>query len=110
MSTPPFRRASKAACPAGRRETRAARFFPWTAWLLQVHSLLCPAGPRPGGPAGRDIPTPCKRRFRMRVVLSAALASALLTGSVRSDEQPKQAPKVVLQSPDGKKSFDLTKL
>jgi len=45
----------------------------------------------------------------MRVLLSAGLASALLTGTSRSDE-PKQAPKVVLQSPDGKTSYDLTKL
>ena len=46
----------------------------------------------------------------MRVLLTAALASALLTGTGRSDEQPKQAPKVVLQSPDGKKTYDLAKL
>lgn len=46
----------------------------------------------------------------MRILLTAALASALLTGTVRSDDQPKQAPKVVLQSPDGKKSYDLSKL
>jgi peroxiredoxin len=46
----------------------------------------------------------------MRILLTAALASALLPGTVRSDEPPKQAPKVVLQSPDGKKSYDLSKL
>ncbi len=46
----------------------------------------------------------------MRLLLTAALASALLTGTGRTDEQPKQAPKVILQSPDGKKSYDLTKL
>ncbi|HYT90538.1 MAG TPA: TlpA disulfide reductase family protein [Gemmataceae bacterium] len=45
----------------------------------------------------------------MRVLLTAALASALLTGTGRSDE-PKQAPKIVLQSPDGKQSYDLAKL
>ena len=46
----------------------------------------------------------------MRILLTAALASALLTGTARSDDQPKQAPKVVLKSPDGKKSYDLAKL
>jgi peroxiredoxin len=46
----------------------------------------------------------------MRVLLTAAVASALLTGTARTGEQPKQAPKVVLQSPDGKKSYDLAKL
>jgi len=46
----------------------------------------------------------------MRLLLSTALALALLAGPVRSDEAPKQAPKVVLQSPDGKKSYDLSKL
>src|SRR5262249_5775229 len=46
----------------------------------------------------------------MRHLLVAALAAAVLTGSARAGEKPKQAPKVVLQSPDGKKSCDLSKL
>jgi peroxiredoxin len=46
----------------------------------------------------------------MRVLLTAALALALLPGVGRADDAPKQAPKVVLQSPDGKKSYDLQKL
>jgi peroxiredoxin len=33
-----------------------------------------------------------------------------LTQALRSEEPAKHAPKVVLQSPDGKKSYDLTKL
>jgi peroxiredoxin len=46
----------------------------------------------------------------MRHLLTGALAAVLLAGTVRADEQPKQVPTVVLQSPDGKKSYDLTKL
>jgi len=45
----------------------------------------------------------------MRRVLTAVLALAVV-GVVRADEPAKQAPKVVLQSPDGKKSYDLSKL
>src|SRR6266851_6791255 len=41
-----------------------------------------------------------------------ASASLVLVGvwAARAEEPPKQAPKVVLQSPDGKKSYDLEKL
>jgi peroxiredoxin len=46
----------------------------------------------------------------MRHLLAAALAAAVLTSGTRAEEKPKQAPKVVLQSPDGKKSYDLSKL
>jgi peroxiredoxin len=46
----------------------------------------------------------------MRHLLTAALAAAVLTGAARAEEKTKQAPKVVLQSPDGKKSYDLAKL
>ena len=46
----------------------------------------------------------------MRPFLTGALAVAILTGAARADEQPKQAPKVVLKSPDGTKSYDLAKL
>jgi peroxiredoxin len=45
----------------------------------------------------------------MRRVLVAVLALVVI-GVVRADEPAKQAPKVVLQSPDGKKSYDLGKL
>src|SRR5215212_5289292 len=46
----------------------------------------------------------------MRVLLTGALAAALLTGTVRAGDEAKQAPKVALKSPDGKKSYDLAKL
>ena len=46
----------------------------------------------------------------MRVLLAAALAVALLTGMARAAEKAKTAPKVVLKSADGKKSYDLAKL
>ncbi len=45
----------------------------------------------------------------MRILWTLALSAAFLSGSIRADE-PKQAPKVVLQSPDGKKTYDLAKL
>ena len=45
----------------------------------------------------------------MRRVLAVALAFAAVTAA-RADEPAKQAPKVVLQSPDGKESYDLQKL
>ena len=46
----------------------------------------------------------------MRRWLIVALALAFLTASVRAEDPPKQAPKVVLKSPDGTKSYDLAKL
>jgi peroxiredoxin len=48
----------------------------------------------------------------MRKFLTLTLALVLTVGFTRADdkETPKQAPKVVLQSPDGKKSYDLEKL
>ena len=45
----------------------------------------------------------------MRRVLILGLAALFLTGTART-EPPTQAPKVVLQSPDGTKSYDLEKL
>src|SRR5262245_31673930 len=45
----------------------------------------------------------------MRITLTAALALALISGTALAGENAKQAPKAVLQSPDGKKSYDLTK-
>jgi len=46
----------------------------------------------------------------MRHLLVAALAAAVLAGAARAEEKAKQAPKIVLKSPDGKKSYDLAKL
>ena len=46
----------------------------------------------------------------MRSLLVALVAGSLVVTAVRSDEPAKQAPKVVLKSPDGKKSYDLEKL
>src|SRR2546430_3144669 len=46
----------------------------------------------------------------MRLVLSTALTLTLLTGVARAQDAPKQAPKIILQSPDGKKTYDLSKL
>src|SRR5271168_3463370 len=46
----------------------------------------------------------------MRSLFTAVLALTLVVGVARADGPAKQAPKVVLQSPDGKKSYDLSKL
>jgi peroxiredoxin len=46
----------------------------------------------------------------MRKLTLAALSLALLVGSVRADEKPKEAPKFVLKSADGKHDVDLAKL
>ena len=46
----------------------------------------------------------------MRAALTLALAAVILSGPALAADPPKQAPKVVLQSPDGSKSFDLNKL
>ena len=46
----------------------------------------------------------------MRKLLIPALALAVLVGRAAADEPAKQAPKVVLKSPDGKKTYDLSKL
>jgi peroxiredoxin len=45
----------------------------------------------------------------MRCYLTCS-AALLLVAGVSFAEEPKQAPKVILQSPDGKKSYDLAKL
>lgn len=45
----------------------------------------------------------------MRFLLTVAVTVAFLTAFVQA-EDPKQAPKVVLKSPDGKQSYDLQKL
>ena len=46
----------------------------------------------------------------MRRLFTAALAVAFLAGPARAEDKPKTAPKVVLQSADGKKSIDLGEL
>jgi peroxiredoxin len=46
----------------------------------------------------------------MRTLLVAALALIVLAGMTRAEEPLKSAPKVVLKSPDGKKTYDLDKL
>ena len=46
----------------------------------------------------------------MRHLIAVVMTAAILVMSVRADDQPKEAPKVVLKSPDGKKTYDLQKL
>src|SRR5213082_2989446 len=46
----------------------------------------------------------------MRHLIAVVMTAAILVISVRADDQPKEAPKVVLKSPDGKKTYDLQKL
>src|SRR5207302_5620247 len=77
-------------------------------------SIRCELSP-PVLITGLSGPDPLKEEeTRMRrlltVVLPLALAAAFLTGAARAENPPKQAPKVVLTSPDGKKTYDLAKL
>jgi thiol-disulfide isomerase/thioredoxin len=48
----------------------------------------------------------------MRSLIVASLAMLVATGSAFADDKdtPKQAPNIVLKSPDGKKTYDLAKL
>ena len=46
----------------------------------------------------------------MRHLIVAVMTAAILVMSVRAEDQQKEAPKVVLKSPDGKKAYDLQKL
>ena len=46
----------------------------------------------------------------MRKFSVIAAALVILPALLHAEDQPKQAPKVVLKSPDGKKSYDLEKL
>jgi peroxiredoxin len=46
----------------------------------------------------------------MRKLLIAALSLTVLAGTAWAEDKPKQAPKIVLKSPDGKKAYDLEKL
>src|SRR6266404_1127660 len=46
----------------------------------------------------------------MRTFLTVMLAIVVMSGVLRSEEPAKQAPKVVLKSADGKKTYDLDKL
>jgi peroxiredoxin len=64
------------------------------------------------GVAARLCPTTRLEILLMRTLLTAALAVSLLATRVQAQNTPtpKQAPKIVLQSPDGKMSYDLAKL
>ncbi len=46
----------------------------------------------------------------MRKLSCLVLALAILPGAVRAEEKAKTAPKLVLKSPDGKQTYDLSKL
>ena len=46
----------------------------------------------------------------MRLLVTLAVALSFLAGTARAEDKPKQATKIVLKSPDGKKSYDLDKL
>lgn len=46
----------------------------------------------------------------MRIGLAIVLAAAVFAGGSRAEEPAKWAPKVVVKSPDGQKSYDLAKL
>jgi len=46
----------------------------------------------------------------MRIWITIILAGTIVVGVSRAEEPAKSAPKVVLKSPDGQKSYDLAKL
>ena len=46
----------------------------------------------------------------MRSLLFASIAGLVFVAGGQSQDPPKQAPKITLKSPDGKKSYDLEKL
>src|ERR1700747_2078317 len=46
----------------------------------------------------------------MRYLIAGVMTAAILVVSIHAEDQPKEAPKVVLKSPDGKKADDLQKL
>src|SRR4051794_18206859 len=46
----------------------------------------------------------------MRRTVIVGLAAAVLASFARAEEPVRQAPKIVLQSPDGKQAYDLAKL
>ena len=46
----------------------------------------------------------------MRQLTAGFITAAILIAFVRADDQPKEAPKVILKSSDGKKAYDLQKL
>jgi peroxiredoxin len=46
----------------------------------------------------------------MRHLIAGVMMAAILVVSIHAEDQPKEAPKVVLKSPDGKKAYDLQKL
>src|SRR5260370_12182253 len=46
----------------------------------------------------------------MRLMIASALTATMLLSTVRGEDAKKDAPKVILKSADGKKSYDLQKL
>jgi peroxiredoxin len=46
----------------------------------------------------------------MRQLLVAGLTAAVFVSAALAGEKPKQTPRIVLKSPDGKKTYDLAKL
>src|SRR5437588_866977 len=61
-----------------------------------------------GDPGAVALP-PNSRRNSMRTLITASLALLISAGLTRAEDPTKQAPKVVLKSPDGKKTYDLEK-
>src|SRR5262249_28112491 len=104
----------RAATPATwRRLPRAmSPLFAWPRQTCRVDSYHLP--PRPASRGVVRVFPPTAEVCRMRQLLTAALAVALVVGFARAEDKPKEAPKeaskIVLQSPDGKKTYDLEKL
>jgi len=46
----------------------------------------------------------------MRLLVASVIVAAMLSGRIGAEDAQKEAPKVVLKSPDGKKSYDLQKI
>src|SRR5207248_2183062 len=81
--------------------------FAWPPRTPGLHSnLFCPA--RRGQGLAGGVSHLRLRRSPVRKVLALAAALAFLPGALRAEEGAKQAPKVVLKSPDGElwKTFD----
>jgi peroxiredoxin len=58
-----------------------------------------------------DVILPSDRKEdSMRLMIAAALVASIISGRVGAEDPKKEAPKVILKSPDGKKSYDLQKI
>src|SRR5206468_12764004 len=94
---------------------RVSSFSPGFAWppspvRVTLDTIVPTRAGRPAGPwPARSVP-PVVVEVSMRRILLAALALAFLPEALRAEDKSKPAPKVVLQSPDGKKSYDLAQL